>query len=254
MTLLEICVDDVEGAQLAESAGADRVELCSGLGEGGITPSGGLVREVLAGTSRVGVQVIVRPRGGDFVYTDAEVRVMLADVAALTELGAGAPGRLGLVVGALTPDGSVDTVTTGRLLRAAAGADVTFHRAFDATADLGRSLEELVGLGVGRVLTSGGRASAVEGSAVLARLVQQAGGRIAVMAGGGVRPGNAARLVAGTGVGEVHLRAAEPAPSASRHVNPALPYDDGTRLRTSAALVRAVRAAVDAAPAAGGRG
>ena len=254
MTLLEICVDDVEGAQLAESAGADRVELCSGLAEGGITPSGGLVQEVLAGTSRIGVQVMVRPRGGDFVYSEAEVRVMLADVAALADLGARAPGRLGLVVGALTAGGTVDAVTTGRLLRAAAGADVTFHRAFDATADLGRSLEELAGLGVGRVLTSGGRASAREGSAALARLVEQADGRVAVMAGGGVRPENVVRLVAGTGVDEVHLRAAEPAPSASRHVNPALPYDDGTRLRTSAAVVRAVRSALDAAPAVAGKG
>jgi copper homeostasis protein len=241
VTVLEICVDDVEGAQLAEQAGADRVELCSGLAEGGLTPSSGLVRQVLAGTRRVGVRVLVRPRGGDFVYSAAEVDVMVADVEALAALG---DPRLGLVVGAVTPDGAVDTATTRRLLRAAGDADVTFHRAFDATADLGRSLEELTALGVPRVLTSGGRRTAVEGADVLARLVAQAAGRIAVLAGGGVRPGNVRALVDRTGVGEVHLRAAEPAASAARYRNPELPYDQEPRLRTSAAVVRAVRAAL----------
>jgi copper homeostasis protein len=238
VTLLEICVDDVEGALAAEAGGADRIELCSGLSEGGITPSLGLVRQVLAGVQRIAVNVIVRPRGGDFVYAPAELDAVLAD---LEELGR---HRVGAVVGALTPDGEIDRAALRRIREACPGASLTFHKAFDATADLGRSLETLIDFGVDRVLTSGGRATALEGADVLAGLVRQAAGRIVVMAGGGVRPANVRTVLARSGVYEVHLRAAEKAPSASRFVNPELPYDDGSRSTTSEATIRAMVSAL----------
>ena len=235
MTVLEICVDDVRGARLAEAAGADRIELCSGLAEGGLTPSIGLVHRVLAETSGIGVNVILRPRGGDFVYPPAEVEVVCADAAELRR------HQVGLVFGALTPAGEVDAAAVRRVR---GDASLTFHRAFDATVDLGRSLETLIDLGVDRVLTSGGRATALAGADVLGALVRQAAGRIVIMAGGGVRAGNVRELVTRTGVAEVHLRAAERIPSASRFVNPALGYDDGFRLTTSEDAIRAVRSAL----------
>ena len=240
MTVVEICVDDVRGARLAEAAGADRIELCSGLAEGGLTPSVGLVRRVLAETSGIGVNVILRPRGGDFVYPPDEAEVVCADAAELRR------SEVGLVFGALTPAGEVDVAVVRRVREANPDTNLTFHRAFDATVDLGRSLDLLVDLGVDRVLTSGGRATAVAGAEVLGALVRQAAGRIVVMAGGGVRADNVADLVARTGVAEVHLRAVEKTPSASRFVNPALGYDDGFRLTTSADAIRAVRSALRA--------
>ncbi|WP_377645553.1 copper homeostasis protein CutC [Oryzobacter terrae] len=202
------------GAVAAERAGADRVEVCADLDVGGVTPSIGTVASVLARTSRVGVQVLVRPRGGDFVHDEAEVAVMLADVAAVLALPAGVP--VGLVIGSLTTDGRVDEEATARLVAAAGGAPVTFHRAFDDTADLSHSLETLVRLGVDRVLTGGGPGSAAEGTSRLASLHEQAAGRIVVLAAGGVRPGNVRTLVRDTGVGEVHGRA--PATVAGRVV------------------------------------
>ena len=170
---------------------------------------------------------------------------MLEDVSALAF-----PGRVGFVVGALTPSGEVDPGVLRSLLDAAGEAPVTFHRAFDACRDLPATLETLIGLGVSRVLTSGGAASALAGAAMLRSLVERADGRIEIMAGGGVRPGNVAELVRLTGVCEVHGRAAETVVSAARFVNPALGYDEGTRSVTSAAAVRAMRAALDPAQAA----
>ncbi|MFI5956262.1 copper homeostasis protein CutC [Cryptosporangium sp. NPDC051539] len=241
MTLVEICVDDVAGARCAERAGADRVELCSGLAEGGVTPSLGLVRSVLAATGRIGVRVLVRPRGGDFVYAADELDVQCEDLRLLPL----SDPRAGVVVGALTPDGEIDVAAVHRLLDAAGNSEVTFHRAFDATADPQRSLDTLIDLGVDRVLTSGGRRSGLEGAEVLRDLVQRAGGRIAVMAGGGVRPDGVRELVGRTGVPEVHLRATEPVQSAARFVNPALPYDEGHRLVTSGNVIRDLLAELD---------
>lgn len=203
--LVEVCVDDVAGARAAEAAGADRLELCADLLEGGVTPSIGTVSRVLEVVERTGVQVLVRPRGGDFVHDADEVAVMLADVAAVRALPARVP--VGFVIGSLTPDHRVDEATTAALVAAAGGAPVTFHRAFDDTADLAESLEVLVGLGVDRVLTGGGPASAAEGSAVLAALHEQAAGRITVLAAGGVRADNVRELLRRTGVREVHGRA-----------------------------------------------
>ncbi|MGA8116585.1 MAG: copper homeostasis protein CutC, partial [Actinocatenispora sp.] len=217
----EVCVDGVAGAVAAEEAGADRVELCAALFEGGLTPSLGTVERVLARVSRLRVHPIVRPRGGDFVFDDDEVAVMARDVELFR--AAGVPG---VVVGALTPSGAVDTVTLDRLLAAAEGLSVTFHRAFDLAADPFAALEALVGAGVDRVLTSGQEPSALEGAPLIARLVAAAGDRITVMAGAGVNHRNLGRIVAQTGVSEVHFSAGEVVDSPMTYRNPR-PYLGG---------------------------
>ncbi len=236
MTAVEICIDDVEGATVAEQCGADRVEVCAALSEGGTTPSIGLVSAVLARVSRIGVQVLVRPRAGDFVYSPAEVDVMLADIAAVRALPAAVP--VGFVVGALTAAGSIDTAVLARLVEAAGPCPVTFHRAFDTLPDLPAALPALVSAGVARVLTSGGAPTAAEGAEVLRSLVSLADGRIVVLAAGSVRGANVAALVAATGVPEVHLRAAEAVAPAAPPSSP-VSYDV-RRLATSAAPIRAV--------------
>jgi copper homeostasis protein len=246
MTAVEICVDSVAGAVLAETAGADRVELCAGLAEGGTTPSIGTVERVLASVDRIGVQVLVRPRGGDFVYSRDEAAVMLADIAALRALEAAVP--VGFVIGALTVDGEIDRGLTAELVAAAAGAPVTFHKAFDATRDLHRSLDELRELGVDRVLTSGGRARAVDAVAEISALVAAAG-EVSILAGGGVRAHNVAELVAATGVREVHLRAARTRPSPVRFRRPEVDFSgtvppDDVRVETSAEEIGAVLSAL----------
>ncbi|WP_299959179.1 copper homeostasis protein CutC [uncultured Modestobacter sp.] len=236
MTAVEICIDDVDGAPIAEACGADRVEVCAALSEGGTTPSLGLVRSVLDRVSRIGVQVLIRPRAGDFVYSPAEVDVMLADIAAVRALDAAVP--VGFVVGAMTADGGIDVDVLDRLVAAAGPCPVTFHRAFDTLPDLPWALPVLIEAGVSRVLTSGGAVTAAQGAEVLRRLVELAAGRIEVLAGGSVRGSNVAALVAATGVPEVHLRAAEPVAASSGSAT-AVSYDV-PRLATSAGPIRAV--------------
>ena len=237
MTLVEICVDDVEGARTAERAGADRIELCADLLEGGITPSIGMVGTTLATVRRVGVQVLIRPRGGGFTYDADEVAAMLADIAAIRRLPATV--RVGFVVNALTPDRQVDEDVTRELVTACGGSPVTFSRAFDEAPDHYTALDVLARLGVHRVLTAGGPGPAAEHHDSLRDLVRHARNRLTVLAAGGVRSGNVAALVERTGVSEVHLRA----PASSPGPHSATPH--GTTLHgTSADEVRAVLAAV----------
>jgi copper homeostasis protein len=210
----EVCVDGVAGAVAAERAGADRVELCAALFEGGLTPSLGTVEQTLSRVSRIRVHPIVRPRGGDFCYDADELAVMERDITRFR--AAGVPG---VVIGALTPDGAVDSPTVRRLLAAADGLSVTFHRAFDMVADPLAALDTLVELGIDRVLSSGQEASALDGAPLIAELVAAAGDRIAVMAGAGVTHRNVARIVAQTGVSEVHFSAGEIADSPMRYRN-----------------------------------
>ncbi|NHC44498.1 copper homeostasis protein CutC [Motilibacter sp. K478] len=242
--MTEVCLDDVDGVLLAESLGADRVELCAGLVEGGTTPSIGTVAVTLSRVTRIGVQVMIRPRGGGFAYSPAEVDTMLADIAAVRALPVPAGVTVGFVLGALTPDGALDDPTMARLVTACGGAPVTMHKAFDTLADLPAALERLVALGVTRVLTSGGATSCAEGVAALAALVQQAAGRIGVLAGGGVRPHNVADLVARTGVQEVHFRAALPVGPAAGSAT-GVSYDAGPRLATAAGPIREMLRALD---------
>lgn len=239
MTVVEICLDDVEGAALVEAAGADRIELCSDLTCGGLTPSIGSIARTLATVRRVGVQVLVRPRPGNFVYSEEEVEVMLADISAVRALTPSPGVRVGFVVGALTGDGKIDVRTLERLVETSGDAPTTAHRAFDTLADPLGALETLVDLGVDRVLTSGGAMTAIEGAPVLQRLVETAAGRITVLAAGSVRPGNVAEVVRRTGVGEVHLRAGVPAARRAASVT-SVSYDTDQRTVTDGSIVEEI--------------
>ena len=202
MKTLEICTGDPEGILTAFAAGADRIELCSGLAEGGLTPSIAAVR-FASGLKQGTVNVLIRPRAGHFVYTPAEVRIMTDDIRAAMKAGAS-----GIAVGALTPDGRVDEEAC-RIFIEAAGpvADSTFHRAFDVTRDPYEALETIIGLGFRRILTSGQAASALEGAQLIARLRKQAAGRIEIMAGAGVCPENGAEILRLTDADALHASA-----------------------------------------------
>ena len=201
IVLVEAGVATVGSALGAASAGAGRLELCADLVEGGVTPSVGMlvgVRERV----RLPLFVLIRPRGGDFLFDGDEREVMLRDIAE-----AGARGADGVVIGALDPGGRVDEALTRRLAEAARPMAVTFHRAFDLVRAPARELETLIGLGIERVLTSGQAPSALRGSEAIAALVAQAAGRITIMAGAGINEANAARIVRETGVREIHIGA-----------------------------------------------
>ena len=211
--LIEGCVDSVPSAIAAEAGGAGRVELCDNLIEGGTTPSAGTIEECKA-RLRVPVFVMIRPRGGDFLYTDVEYAIMRRDIVHAKRLGAD-----GVVLGLLRADGTVDVERTRLLVDAARPLRVTFHRAIDVARDAEEALEALVEMGIDRVLTSGQAPTAVEGAAVIAALVRRAAGRIVVLPACGIDETNAAGLVARTGVREVHLRGSALQPSAMVHRN-----------------------------------
>lgn len=198
MPVLEICVDSLASAKAAEAGGAHRVELCSGLIEGGLTPSLGLIRAVRNQTS-LEVYVMIRPRPGDFVYSAEELAIMREDVRLAMENGAH-----GVVFGLLTAEGEVDVKPTRELVQLARPMGVTFHRAIDLARDLKQALQDVVVAGADRVLTSGGEANAVLGAQPLHDLVELAAGRISIMAGGSVRPENAREIARRTGVSEFH--------------------------------------------------
>ncbi|KAA2262713.1 copper homeostasis protein CutC [Solihabitans fulvus] len=207
MTTVEICVSDVPAALVAEAAGADRVELCADLGQGGTTPSLGTIAVALRRLRRVDLRVMVRPRGGDFRVSRTEEQVMLADIRAIG--GLANPGGLsvGIVVGALTARNRLDLPVLRRLVHAAAPMPVTVHKAFDLVEDQHSALEEIIALGADTVLTSGAQATALAGASRIAALRRQAGERIHILAAGGIRAHNVREVVRETGVGQVHLRA-----------------------------------------------
>lgn len=210
----EICIDSVDGAIAAEQAGADRVELCANLLEGGTTPSIGLMETTIART-KLPVQVMVRPRGGDFLYSEVEVEIMLRDIAAAKAARAG-----GVVFGCLLSDGAIDAKLTERLIAAARPMSVTFHRAFDVSRDPVEALQTLIDLGIDRLLTSGQEPNALEGAPLIHRLIELAAGRIIVMPGGGITARNVARIVSETGVSEIHFAALREEPSGMGYRNP----------------------------------
>lgn len=244
---LEVCVDSAEGAHAAEFGGADRVELCCAPSEGGLTPSLGAL-ECARARVRLGLVVLVRPRPGDFSYSALELEAMKRDVRAAREAGAD-----GVAIGCLSPDGRVDRERTGELAELARPLSVTFHRAFDMSRDPLEALSDLMELGIERVLSSGGEASALAGIDLLARLVREAAGRIAVVPAGGVAPENAARVLRESGARELHFTAAASEPSAMLHRNPRSRMGSGRTTgeyelrRTQSERVRRIREAADAA-------
>ncbi len=242
---LEVLVDSVEAAQAAQVGGADRLELCQNLFEGGTTPSAGLIEAVIAAVP-LPVNVMLRPRGGDFCYSDAEFEVMQRDLAFIARSGAA-----GVVFGILQPDGAVDQPRCAKVLAAARPLSVTFHRAFDVARDPFTALEDLIKLGVDRVLTSGQEATVFEGAEVIAELVRRAAGRIVVMPGGGIRERNVARILQQTGAREIHVSASGPVNSRMDYRNSRVPM--GRELRApefswnsvDTARVRSYRKLVD---------
>ncbi|XP_028324763.1 copper homeostasis protein cutC homolog [Gouania willdenowi] len=211
--LMEVCVDSVQSAVNAERGGAGRLELCSSLLEGGLTPSLGLLH-IVKQCVKIPVYVMIRPRGGDFFYSDQEVEVMKKDIEVMKSHGAD-----GLVLGALTEDGRVDAELCMELLASARPLPVTFHRAFDMAHDPVVALEALVTLGFKHVLTSGCDSSALEGLPLIKRLVDQAKGRIVVMPGGGITERNLQRILEGSGAQEFHCSARSSRDSAMKFRN-----------------------------------
>lgn len=198
MKKLEVCVESLESVKAARSGGAHRIELCAALSEGGVTPSHGMIEAA----RRLGpekLHVLVRARGGNFVYSADEVDCMVSDIEMCRSLGVD-----GVVVGALTPQGDIDLDACRRMVDAASGMQVTFHRAFDCCNRPLEALEQIIALGCTRLLTSGQQDSAEQGIDLISKLVQQAGDRIIIMPGAGVNENNAAHILNATGAREIH--------------------------------------------------
>lgn len=235
----EVCANSVESCLAAQAGGADRVELCAGIPEGGTTPSYGDIttaRELLTHTR---LHVIIRPRGGDFLYTPLEQRIMLKDIENARRLGAD-----GVVFGCLTPEGDIDIALMKQLLEAAQGMSVTFHRAFDVCRQPKQALETLIQLGCHRILTSGAQPTAEQGIPLLKELQAQADGRIILLAGCGVNENNIARIASETGIREFHFSAREQLTSGMQFRNEAVSMggtvciDEYSRSVTTAERVR----------------
>jgi copper homeostasis protein len=234
--ILEICVDDAAGVDAAVAGGADRIELCSALELGGLTPSAALLDHAL----RTGcpIHMMIRPRAGGFLYDEDDVALMIEEIG-----GAVAQGAAGVVIGALRSDGGLDLAALGRFRDAARDATIVLHRAIDLVPDPVAAVSEAIALGYDKILSSGGAPTAVEGMTTLAAMVASAGERLSIIAGAGVRPDNVARIIAGTGVREVHGSASRPGaePDAATL---RLGFATGPRRATDLAIVERLRAAI----------
>lgn len=240
MRKIEVCCTSAEDVREAIHGGAIRVELCSAISCGGVTPSHGLISEVVAAAAgKIRINVLIRPREGTFCYSESEVRTMVSDIEFCREAGVD-----GVVVGALTPEGDIDIDTCRRMVAAAGNMSVTFHRAFDVCRNPGQALEQVIGLGCDRLLTSGQQPKALAGAELLANLVELAGGRIIVMPGSGINPGNIAEIERITKASEFHSTARASVPDPDRHHVPALGFDEsadtGVILRTTREVVKAL--------------
>ena len=205
--LLEVCAGSPVSVNAAYEGGAERIELCSALGEGGVTPSAGVVSYAKK-FEGLKVHCLIRPRGGDFLYTAADAAAMIEDVRLMRSLGAD-----GVVIGALLPDGRVDVELCRRLVAEAGGMNVTFHRALDMCRDPFEALQTVISLGCSRILTSGLAPSTLQGAEMLSSLVEKAAGRIIIMPGGGVNRDNAREILDRTGATEIHASASSLQPS-----------------------------------------
>lgn len=211
---LEICANSVASCLEAQKGGAYRVELCAAIPEGGTTPSYGdmvMARELLD----IKLNVIIRPRGGDFLYSALEHKIMLKDIEIARKLGVD-----GIVIGCLTAEGNVDMQRNRELIEAAGGISITFHRAFDMCRDPFESLEHIIALGCDRILTSGQQPTAEQGIGLLRKLVQKAAGRIVIMPGSGIHEKNVVKIARETGAQELHLSARRPVASRMEYRNP----------------------------------
>ena len=194
---IEVCCADLQSVRAAVEGGAHRVELCQALGLDGLTPSAGMIESAVE--MGIPVQVLIRPREGNFVYDKDEVLCMQRDIRQARQLGAN-----GVVIGALKPDGSIDEETVRCLVGEAENLSITFHRAFDVCREPEKALEQIISLGCHRLLTSGQAPTAEQGIPMLKRLVEQSNGRIIIMPGAGVNPQNAHRILSETGAREIH--------------------------------------------------
>jgi len=221
---LEICSFDLLSALIAQDAGADRIELCAGPAEGGTTPGPGLIR-VARERIHIDVYPIIRPRGGDFLYTEEEFDIMMKEVAYCKQMGCN-----GVVIGLLNTDGTIDKGRTGRLVDLAYPLGVTFHRAFDWAVNPFEAMEDIISVGCERILTSGQRPTAPEGADLINELVRQADDRIIIMPGSGVRADNIIALAEKTDASEFHTSARTKAPSQMTFVNTSM-KDDQSAVR-----------------------
>lgn len=244
---LEICCGDINSVRAALNGGADRVELCSGLEAGGLTPSIGLIRGAVScrnemtstgSDKKMLIHVLIRPREGDFLYTEDEIDIMTDDIDAAKKAGAD-----GVVIGALLPDGSIDMEACRKMAAHANGMNLTFHRAFDLCSDADKALEQLIELGCNRVLTSGQAPTAQAGIEMLKHLNELAAGRITILAGSGVNPANANIIITGSGVKELHASARSKIPSKMEFRNEGVAMgapdrDEYSRKTTDQSIVR----------------
>lgn len=214
--LFEVAVDSIESALIAQENGAHRIELCADLGIGGITPSHGMI-ELARERLSIPVHVMIRPRRGDFLYTEPEYEIMRADIEFAKSVGV-----QGVVFGVLEPDGTIDTDRTRVLIEQARPMNITFHRAFDMTPDPHVALRDLLQLRVDRVLTSGQKQTAEDGLSMIAELVNSAGNDLIVMPGSGINPANIRHIITTCGAREFHFSAKKPADSPVQYRNPHL--------------------------------
>ncbi len=243
--MFEACVDSLESSIAAQEGGADRLELCADLLEGGITPSAGTI-DLVCRHVNIPVMIMIRPRGGDFCYSDLEFEEMKCDIEFVKQFNVA-----GIVLGILNDDGTVDKERTKILIQQARPMQVTFHRAFDMTRNPFEALDDLIDLGVDRVLTSGQELTVVEGIETLKKLVKKAGDEIVIMPGGGVDENNAAEIVSKCGVKEIHASARERKESRMKFRNSKTTMSDSTNMTeyelmfTSAGRIRAIKQSVE---------
>lgn len=245
MAVLEICVESVEAAMAAEAGGAQRIELCSSLNEGGLTPSVGMMCAVRSSV-KISVHAMIRPRAGDFLYSEREIAAMREDIAAAANCG-----MEGVALGLLDVDGNVDVARTWELIERARPMEVTFHRAIDMALDVEGALEDVIRAGADRILTSGAEPTAMQGRNHIHKLIQTSSGRIRVMVGGGVRADNVRQIAQATHALEYHASLRRTMPSSIRYQRRKIHLgnmgvDEYAHNIVRAADVRALRKALDA--------
>jgi copper homeostasis protein len=244
--VIENCANGAESALRAQEGGADRVELCAGIPEGGTTPSAGEIVKARQLLTTTRLNVIIRPRGGDFCYSADELDIMAYDIGMARKAGAD-----GVVFGVLNTDGTVNLEAMRRLMDAARGMNVTFHRAFDVCCNPLETLEQIISLGCDHILTSGQEPTAEKGIALLSQLNERAAGRITIMPGCGVNAGNIAHIASATGCREFHFSGRSEVASAMRYRNPKVSMsgtdgsDEYSRQLTDPEKIRAAREALE---------